>query len=61
MCGSRCCVQTGTDSNKVIVHMPGGELQVEIGDDWEAYMTGDVFYVAAVKLSSEFVEMLRAV
>lgn len=51
----------GLTSNKVIVHMPGGELQVEIGDDWEAYMTGDVFYVAAVKLSSEFVEMLRAV
>ena len=42
----------GLTSNKVIVHMPGGELQVEIGDDWEAYMTGDVFYVAAVKLSS---------
>lgn len=40
----------GLTSNKVIVHMPGGELQVEIGDDWEAYMTGDVFYVAAVKL-----------
>ena len=53
--------QVGLTSNKVIVHMPGGELQVEIGDDWEAYMTGDVFYVAAVKLSSEFVEMLRAV
>ena len=51
----------GLTSNKVIVPMPGGELQVEIGDDWEAYMTGDVFYVAAVKLSSEFVEMLRAV
>ena len=51
----------GLTNSKVIVHMPGGELQVEIGDDWEAYMTGDVFYVAAVKLSSEFVEMLRAV
>ena len=41
--------------------MPGGELQVEIGEDWEAYMTGDVFYVAEVRLSNEFAEMLRAV
>ena len=33
----------GSTGNKVIVEMPGGELQVEIGDDWEVYMTGDVF------------------
>lgn len=49
----------GLTGNKVIVHMPGGELQVEIGDDWEAYLTGDVFYVAKISLSSEFTEKLR--
>ena len=49
----------GMTGNKVIVHMPGGELQVEIDDDWNAYMTGDVFYVANIKLSNEFVEKLR--
>ena len=49
----------GLTGNKVIVHMPGGELQIEIGDDWEVYMTGDVFYVASVTLSSGFTEMLR--
>lgn len=49
----------GTTGNKVIVQMPGGELQVEIGDDWEVYMTGDVCYVANVTLSSEFAEKLR--
>lgn len=50
----------GLTGNKVIVHMPGGELQVEIDDDWETYLTGDVFYVAKISLSSEFTEKLRA-
>ena len=50
----------GMTGNKVVVHMPGGDLQVEIDEDWQAYMTGDVFYVAKVTLSSEFAEKLRA-
>ncbi len=33
----------GLTNSKVIVHMPGGELQVEVEDDWNVYMTGDVF------------------
>ena len=41
--------------------MPGGKLQVEIDDNWEVYMTGEVFYVAKISLSNEFVEKLRAV
>ena len=40
--------------------MPGGELIVEIEDDWTIYMTGDVFYVAKIALSNEFVEKLRS-
>lgn len=51
----------GVTGNKVIVHMPGGDLQVEIGEDWEVYMVGEVFYVASVTLSNEFTEMLRTV
>ncbi len=51
----------GMTGNKVIVHMPGGELQVEIDENWEVYMTGEVFYVAKIDLSNEFVEKLRAV
>lgn len=51
----------GLTNNKVIVHMPGGELQVEVTDDWQVYMTGDVFYVAKICLSNEFVEKLRVV
>lgn len=50
----------GMTGNKVVVHMPGGDLQVEIDEDWQAYMTGDVFYVAKVTLSSEFAEKLCA-
>ena len=49
----------GMTNNKVIVHMPGGELMVEIDDDWTAYMTGDVFYVAKISVSAEFGERLR--
>ena len=51
----------GMTNSKVIVHMPGGELQVEIEDDWTVYMTGDVFYVAKISLSNEFAEKLRSV
>jgi diaminopimelate epimerase len=50
----------GLTGNKVIVHMPGGDLQVEIDDDWNVYMTGDVFYVAKIRLSNEFAEKIRA-
>lgn len=49
----------GLTENKMLVHMPGGDLQVEIADDWNVYITGDVFYIAEIKLSIEFSEMLR--
>ena len=50
----------GMTNNKVIVHMPGGDLQVEVEDDGTVFMTGDVFYVAKITLSSEFTENLRS-
>ena len=49
----------GLSSNKVIVHMPGGDLQIEIDEDWKAYMTGEVFYIGKIALGSEFSEMLK--
>lgn len=49
----------GLTENKMLVHMPGGDLQVEITDDWNVYITGDVFYIAEINLSTEFSEMLR--
>lgn len=51
----------GMTANKVIVHMPGGDLQVEIDENWNVFMTGEVFYVAKIALSNEFVEKLRAI
>ena len=51
----------GMTGNKMIVHMPGGELMVEIDDDWQTYMTGDVFYIAGIRTSDEFGEMLRTI
>ena len=50
----------GLTGNKVIVQMPGGNLQIEIDDDWKVYMVGDVFYIGKITLSSEFAEKLRA-
>ena len=50
----------GLTGNKVIVHMPGGELQVETDENWDVYLTGEAFYVAKICLSNEFVEKLRA-
>lgn len=49
----------GLTSEKVAVHMPGGDLQVEIGENWEVYMTGDVCYIAEIKLSAEFFGNLK--
>lgn len=50
----------GMTENKVIVHMPGGDLMVEVDENWNVFMTGDVFYVAKIGLSDEFGEMLYA-
>lgn len=62
--GSSACAAAGVayrlgkTKSGVTVHMPGGELQVEIQDDWSVYMTGDVFYVGKITLSNEFIEMI---
>ena len=50
----------GVTKNGVTVHMPGGNLQVEIDENWEAYMTGDVSYIGKISLGSEFTERLRS-
>ena len=44
MCSCSCVAhKLGMTNNKVIVHMPGGDLQVEVEDDGTVFMTGDVF------------------
>jgi diaminopimelate epimerase len=37
--------QMGWCENKVTVHMPGGDLQVAIAQDWEITLSGPVSYV----------------
>lgn len=42
----------------VTVHMPGGTIAIEIGDDYEITMTGPVTHVADGKLDKEMLENL---
>ena len=64
--GSGCCAaaaaafRLGLTDPKVIVQMPGGTLEVDIGEDGVLRMTGDVGYVGSVHLGSSFSEQLRA-
>lgn len=51
----------GMTNNKINVRMPGGILQVEIAEDWTAQMTGEVVYLAEIRLSTDFVEILRSI
>lgn len=50
----------GLVDNKVLVHMPGGGLEVEILDGDSVLMTGDVGYVGRFELSHEMGERIRA-
>lgn len=49
----------GLADGRITVHMPGGELEIEIQPDESVYMTGKVSYVASMKLSKEFIEELN--
>ena len=61
--GTGCCAaaaaayRLGLTDPKVIVQMPGGTLEVEIEEDGQVLMTGDVGYM---KLGSALSEQLRA-
>lgn len=64
--GTGCCAaaaaayRLGLTDPKVIVQMPGGTLEVEILEDGQVLMTGDVGYVGTMKLGSALSEQLRA-
>ena len=64
--GTGCCAaaaaayRLGLTDPKVIVQMPGGTLEVEIEEDGQVLMTGDVGYVGSMKLGSALSEQLRA-
>lgn len=47
----------GLVDDKVTVHMPGGELQIEIGDDYSILMTGGVTRVADGEIQREMFDV----
>ncbi len=51
----------GLTDDKMFVHMPGGVLEVEISEDWRAFMTGEVFHIGKITLSHAFSEKLRSI
>ena len=46
---------------KMIVQMPEGTMEVEIREDGEIFLTGDVGYVGSISLGSYFTEQLKLV
>jgi diaminopimelate epimerase len=50
----------GLVDNQVTVHMPGGDLQIEIQPDESVYMTGRVNSVGTMILSRQFIDELMS-
>lgn len=48
----------GLVDGDVTVHMPGGTLRIEIGDDWRVSMTGTVERIGGFSAAEEFAEKL---
>ena len=46
----------GLVDDKITVHMPGGELLIEIDESFNVTMTGGVSYIGKMILGSEFIE-----
>ncbi len=65
--GSGCCAaaaaayRLGLTDPKMIVQMPEGTMEVEIREDGEIFLTGDVGYVGSISLGSYFTEQLKLV
>lgn len=49
-------VKKGLTDQNVTIKMPGGELKIDIDDDWNIRMTGEVREIASGTLSDELVE-----
>ncbi|MBD7911859.1 MULTISPECIES: diaminopimelate epimerase [Clostridium] len=48
----------GLINNKVTVHMPGGNLKIEIQNDSTVFMTGTVNAIGSINLSEQFIDEL---
>ncbi len=54
------CVKNGLTERSVTISMPGGELEIEIREDWSIKMRGAVEEVAAGSLSEDMLERIKA-
>jgi len=54
------CVKNGLTDPKVTVCMPGGELEIEIREDWSIKMRGAVEEVASGNLSEDIVHRIKS-
>ena len=44
----------GLVDDDVVVHMPGGNLEIQVDDKWNVYMTGEVRYIGEMMLFDDF-------
>ena len=59
-CGvAAAMVKNGLVDHRVTVKMPGGELKLEVADDWNITMTGPIRQVCEGVLNSEMIEDLN--
>ena len=52
-------IKTGRSRSPITVRMPGGEVLVEVGDDWQVLLTGGVTTVYTATFAPDFVEQLQ--
>lgn len=59
-CGVACVLRKlGLIDRSVTIYMPGGQLRIEVDDDWNIRMTGPVRQIAEGTLSPELIEDLE--
>lgn len=59
-CAVACVVvKLGLTESNLTIKMPGGQLKVDIDDDWEIRMTGEVREIGTGVLSAELIEDCR--
>lgn len=51
-------VKKGLTNRKLTLRMPGGELKLEIDEDWQIHMTGEVREICSGVLSAELLDEL---
>ncbi|MCK3683938.1 diaminopimelate epimerase [Maribellus sp. YY47] len=52
-------IKRGLTERNLTIKMPGGNLRIEIDEDWEIRMTGEVREIASGALNAELIEDLR--